>query len=242
MTPDNATTLCLTAGGRPDLLARTLSSLLATNRQFFDTIIITNDAGDNQTTETAKALCPDAIVLHHTTRAGQLASIDEMYGRVRTPYIFHCEDDWVFDPVPFVPTALSALQSLSNVSVVSVRQSGCLWNTAKSSPEASGPQQVEGGWAIQIKPSLWSSYSFNPSVVRRDLWQALGPFSKYDNEIGLDRSAANRGLTMAYLVPGVCYHIGEGRHFVDPFQERASPYRKAWRSLRRKVTAFVQTK
>ena len=115
------TTLCITAGGRPDLLNETLASLLPHNGQFFDHILITNDRGDEAPNEVVRNLAPTATLLNHETPIGQHPSIDEMYERVVTEFIFHCEDDWFFDPAPFVPTMLSALIDLPNVSSVSAR-------------------------------------------------------------------------------------------------------------------------
>ncbi len=48
------TTLCITAGGRPDLLNETLASLLPHNGQFFDHILITNDRGDEAPNEVVR--------------------------------------------------------------------------------------------------------------------------------------------------------------------------------------------
>lgn len=222
-------TLCLTAGGRPDLLADTLGSLLAHNGQFFDALIIGNDAGDAETTAVARAAAPTAIIIEHQTRIGQHRTIDEMYAQVTTPYIFHCEDDWHFDAAAFMPAALALLEANPAASLISVRQSGCLYHW-RNMPHPAVP------------PPDWDGYGFSPSLVRRALWQEIGPFAGYTNERALDLAVTARGLAIHNLVPGVCYHTGGGRHVRDPSHKRPTRAIRVWQRLQRKLTAFRNTR
>lgn len=222
MTCGNDITLCLTAGGRPDLLEKTLHSLLAANS--FAKIIIANDFGDEASTSVAKRLCPDATIIHHKWRQGQLATVDEMYSLVETQYIFHCEDDWEFDRVPFLNRCMDALHALENVSVVSVRSSACLYRHFGNSPyEHLGEPtviDVGGTTAMQLKIDdleSWASFTFNPSLTRRAAWKSIGGFNSLNDEHSIDLRYRAKGLTTVYLVPGFCHHIGDDRHIHDPF-------------------------
>ncbi|MEO6395301.1 MAG: glycosyltransferase family A protein [Devosia sp.] len=221
-------TFCITAGGRPDLLADTLQSLLAFNREAFDAILIANDVGDDETTTTARRLVPDATILHHPQRIGQHRTIDEIYARVETPFIFHCEDDWHFDPVPFVADAMALLEARPGASQVTLRQSGCHWNW-------DGAPGAHVDWTAL---GHWASFGFNPSVFRRQLWERVGPFAKYDREFDLNLAVQNLGLSSEVLVPGVCYHTGRGRHINDPERKRPTRLIRRWQRLQRKVRAF----
>ena len=65
---------------------------------------------------------------------------------------------------------------------------------------------------------LWFSYSFNPSIVRIDLWRRLGPFAKYETEEKLSGELKKQGMRIALLWPPIGRHIGDDRHVPDPFQ------------------------
>ena len=208
-------TLCMTAGGRPDLLQQTLESLLPHNVQFFRNFFITNDRGDNATNEVVQKLAPTARLFSHKVPIGQHPSIDEMYERVETNYIFHCEDDWYFDPVPFIPIMLSAIISLPDVSSVSARQTHSLrihdGRTRKFGPTIA----VDGGFARRSDEPSWTGHSFNPAMLRTALWREVGPFAKYAYEDQVNDAVEATGKRRAFLVPGVYFHIGDGRHMAN---------------------------
>lgn len=205
-------TLCITAGGRPDLLRETLQSLLPYNSAFFADIFVTNDRGDEETNEVIRDMIPSCRLFNHPIPVGQHLSIDEMYECVKTDYIFHCEDDWYFDPIPFIPTMLSALIELDNVSSVSARQSSSLRSHDGRVRKFGNTVPVTGGFARRLEEDTWFGHSFNPAMLRTSLWREVGPFSRYANEESVNEAIQNTGLSRAFLVPGIYYHIGDGRH------------------------------
>ncbi|UIY43204.1 glycosyltransferase [Methylobacterium radiotolerans] len=205
-------TLCLTAGGRPDLLQQTLESLLPQNGRFFKQILITNDRGDSSTDEVVQRLAPTARLFSHKEPIGQHPSIDEMYRHVETAYIFHCEDDWYFDPVPFIPVMLSAVIELPNISSVSARQTHSLQAHDGRMRKFGPTVAVDGGFARRPGEPFWTGHSFNPSMLRTALWREVGPFSKYADEERVNNAVEATGKMRAFLVPGVYFHIGDGRH------------------------------
>ncbi len=239
---DEKITLCLTAGGRPDLLRRTLASLLPYNGKFFSDIIISNDRGDDETTAVARELCPTATIFSHNPPLGQMRSVDKMYAAVTTPLIFHCEDDWAFEPVVFMPSAIELLAAAGpRTSAVAVRQSGCQWRTAPG-VERRVPHPAAPHIGVRYPDPAHGGFTFNPTLLRRSFWEAIGPYEKLHRALAVEIRALELGYNLAFLAPGVCYHIGENRHMVDKAQETASLPRKLWRKLRRKATAFIQTK
>ena len=93
-------TLCLTIGRRPELLRQTLQSLL--DKVEFADIIAINDFRDEETNQVFRELCPEGLLINLPTQVGHHKAVDEMYSKVQTEYIFHCEDDWLFDqPIEF---------------------------------------------------------------------------------------------------------------------------------------------
>jgi glycosyltransferase involved in cell wall biosynthesis len=230
-------TLCLTAGGRPDLLERTLRSLLAAEPDFAD-VIIANDRGDAATTAVARRLCPDATILHHPWQQGQHATIDEMYALVKTPLIFHCEDDWEFAPMPFLGRCFEAFQHFPEATVISVRA----WDDLAT--RATGARiALSTGSAIPTDPvsqSEWASFTFNPTLLRTDLWRSLGGYSRFNGEMAIDAALrANMGH-IVFLDPGCCVHIGDGRHIVDPFFRKGNPWRDRFRIAKTHTLQWVE--
>ena len=88
-------TLCLTIGRRPELLRQTLESLFS--QISFEHIIAINDFRDEETNQVFRELCPTGILLNLAEQVGHHKAVDVMYAQVKTNYIFHCEDDWLFD-------------------------------------------------------------------------------------------------------------------------------------------------
>jgi hypothetical protein len=225
----NGVTLCVTAGGRPELLERTLRSMLGVDHGFA-AAVIANDAGDPETNEVVRKYLPSAKLLSHAERRGQIATVDEMYSFVDTPFIFHCEDDWEFDQVPFLPQARAVLEQDPAVSVVSVRQTGCSMMSWRGTNPLLEPEILptsSAGDTVYVKVPLkaaYSSFTFNPSLLRTSLWQSAGGYSKIASHGGGERTISKYfqgvGLQTAYLLPGVCYHIGWDAHVQDPFVSR----------------------
>ena len=92
--PDDVT-VCVTSCARLDLLSETMRSFRAFNPG--GRTIISEDLADAAVVAAIEAAYPDALVLSGPERIGQMRSIDRMFPLVKTPYLFHLEDDWVFE-------------------------------------------------------------------------------------------------------------------------------------------------
>ena len=95
---DNVT-LVITSCNRPHLLEKTLESFVSVNTYPIQTTYIIDDSGIIG--------CNDAIIekykdtltinsIYNPINIGQIQSIDKVYSYVRTKWIFHCEEDWIF--------------------------------------------------------------------------------------------------------------------------------------------------
>lgn len=110
----NDITLCLTIGNRPEPLEKTLLSLLP--RIDFKHIIAINDFRDAPTNEMFMKICPQGTLINLSTQVGHHQAVDAMYNLVKTKYIFHCEDDWMFDGEIPVQEILKLLDSQPELS------------------------------------------------------------------------------------------------------------------------------
>ena len=101
-------TVVLTSCGRLDLLSKTIKSFNKYNTYPISKFIIVDDSGDESIHEQADKLLPalleqyDHFVIFNNKRQGQIKSIDDAYSLVKTPYIFHLEDDWEFYKHSFI--------------------------------------------------------------------------------------------------------------------------------------------
>ena len=62
-------------------------------------------------------------IIRSPKNEGLLKSVDNLYSLVETPYIFHCEDDWLFKSNPnFIKESLDILEDNSNINQVWIRE------------------------------------------------------------------------------------------------------------------------
>ena len=109
--PDREISFVLTSCGRFDLLRRTLASFLEHNDTKIAKYIIVEDSGDDSVRDVlAEFRDVEFDLIVNQPKRGQLWSIDLAYERVHTPYIFHCEDDWLFTKSGFMEPSLTLLK------------------------------------------------------------------------------------------------------------------------------------
>ena len=208
-------TLCLTIGNRPDLLKKTLQSLF--ENAHFSKVIAINDFGDQQTNEVFKNMCPDGKLLSLDKKLGHHAAVDFMYKNVDTPYVFHCEDDWLFEKSIDLVKIIETLKKNTWMSGICLRS---LSDFTFSSNEADKIiYETHNGlnfYRLDKMHEQWHGFTFNPHVASIDLWRQFSPFSSYKKERHISRAIRKEELVMCYLEDGGCSHIGEDRSVSHP--------------------------
>ena len=210
--PDTVT-VCITSCGRLDLLDRTLESFKQFNRGA--RFIVHEDSTDLDVIDRVRQSYPDAIILSGPTRIGIMASIDRLYSLVETPYIFHCEDDWEFDGPIAWEAAIEALcvsPDIANVSVRAFSEIGPKYQERSTVAQIAG--ETFRVMNLDAHPEYFSWHP-NPGLIKTELHRKYAPFARVmpDQMSGLMKKD---GLRLAYLMPGVAHHIGQGRNVVDP--------------------------
>lgn len=213
MTPSVA--LCLTIGRRPILLRQTLESLLPLAT--FQQIIAVNDFGDTESNEVFKELCPSGILINLGVHMGHHRAVDAMYSKVETPYILHCEDDWLFVSKLELDDAIRLLQSTPTIGSVCLRKVsdfGFTENEAKRTvfQEKSGVKYRR----LDGMHDQWHGFTFNPHIISIDEWKRIGPYSNYKKERHISRKFRGLGKHVAYLEAGSCIHIGQDESISNP--------------------------
>ena len=227
-------TLVVTSCGRLDLLKHTLESFDRFNTAPVREVFITEDAGD----EGVRAVIPAHWKDHCTffvnrPKLGQLASIDLAYGQVKTPYIFHCEDDWEFYRPGFVEDSRAILELRPEILQVWLRN--YVYDLHVHSPYIRlGAREVIGGVPcyplISDKPE-WQSFSLNPGLRRLKEYRLCAPFAGYGGEKALSQRYAELNLTAVTLEGDAVLHTGFGLHVETPAERQ----RKARRSRREQI-------
>ena len=88
-------TLCITMGGRPDLLKKSLLSISEVYE--FSRVIAINDFLDKDCDEVFLEIFPKGILISDGVKRGHHGAINKLYEQVNTKFVFHTEDDWVFN-------------------------------------------------------------------------------------------------------------------------------------------------
>lgn len=212
----NGITLCVTSCGRPDLLRRSLDSLLAHNE--FEAKWLIEDAGDREVAGYLASINWGGGVILNEERLGQMRSIDRLYEQVRTPLIFHCEDDWLFEATELLADCERVLDAEPMASCVCVRKISDLPPVIRPHLEQ---REIDGIRYVMVPVDAhpeWFGFTFNPGLSRIDFWRKYGPFAQAGSEMRLSIKAKQDGLSCAFLDPGACHHIGGEAHVADPYQ------------------------
>ena len=206
-------TVCVTSCGRVDLLEITLKSFQKFNKN--GNIIISEDSADPAVIQKIETLFPEVHVISANERIGQMKSIDRLYSAVTTPYIFHLEDDWEFTGSVNWSSALTVLENRQDISNICVRQ----FDEIKSSHRnRSDFFTMAGRDYRRMRENAhheFFGWSPNPGLIRRDLFLSYRPLSAYHPD-KLSEIIKSAGQTMAFQLPGVAGHIGQGRNVNDP--------------------------
>lgn len=196
-------------GKRPEELKKTLRKLLAL--QSFGRVIAINDFRDEPANQAFLEACPHGELICLDRQLGHHGAVDYMYSKVETPFIFHCEDDWLFDESLDLDKAIELLNILPEAAQVCFRdlQDCYLTDEEKKQAKACSVQGVRYYRIDHMHPQ-WYGFTFNPSVFKVELWRRLGGFSSFKKERHISRRLRSLGQYTVYVDPGPCIHIGEG--------------------------------
>ena len=177
-----------------------------------------------------------------------MSSIDLAYSKVKTNWIFHCEDDWEFFSDGFIEKSFAILTAFEHLSMISLRERKELNPLIRNSQT----QWLDGIPYFIAEPSLhpeYFGYSFNPGLRRLLDYQKVAPLTAMPaGERDVSYCYKRLGYTMGYLEEAAVRHIGDGRHVDDPalplrpkgFQRRIlASMQKRWRRLHRRLDPNV---
>ncbi|MEO0398369.1 MAG: glycosyltransferase family A protein [Pseudomonadota bacterium] len=211
-------TIVVTSCGRFDLLERTMRSLYAHLDEAPARTIIVEDSGDDAVSDALSDVgAPHEIeFLINRPQLGQMAAIDRAYAMVRTPFIFHCEDDWEFFRTGFIGESRAVLDHHGDVSLVSLRARDALNPLLRDLPDQSDAG-LQYFLADPARHPEYFSYTFNPGLRRLADALQIGPFAALGYEPDVSYAFKKAGFREAHLSDPAVRHIGDERHVDDPF-------------------------
>ena len=226
----------MTSCGRFDLLDRTLRSFFEFADRRPAEIVVIEDSGDESVRAVVAAVAPEAAVIVNRPQLGQMRSIDKAYAAAAAPYVFHCEDDWLFVRSGFIAESFAILDAFPDVSMVGLRPRAELNPLIRDMPA----ERLGDIAFFRLDPARhpeYFSYSFNPGLRRMADYRRFAPMAGIGREEDISYVFKKAGFRIANLEVPAVRHIGDERHVDDPTSPRKarSLPRKLMRSVRKRI-------
>lgn len=207
------TTLVVTSCGRLDLLTRTIDSFDECNSYPMASRILIEDSADPTVFEAVQRQFADRFdsIITNDPKRGQIASIDHAYAQVTTPYIFHCEDDWLFFRSGFVEESRAVLDFDDEIITVWLRE---LWDTKRRRIKRDIHRASDGTmyrYISRTDEQGWHGFTFNPGLRRLSDYRRIAPFIDIGHEYEINVRYWHMGYRAAILEQGAVEHLGHRR-------------------------------
>lgn len=211
-------TLVITSCDRHSLLKQTIDSFIeTTDMQPQETIIV-----EDSTVPQPDWIKQSRYASHlgkitwiaNEARMGQIYSIDRAYAEVKTDYIFHCEDDWLFtDSTGWMRKSKDLLDKYPRIHTVLLR-GNTGWHPLGDADEID--KNVR--WLIP-QPywrNVWGGITFNPGLRRTADYKKIGSYGRHvaygtsglGHEAQLSKMHLDMGYRLAVLPETIVQHTG----------------------------------
>jgi hypothetical protein len=208
-------TFTITSCNRIDLLEKTINSFMLINNYEIDEFILSDDSGDEKISNHIKNKYGDKFkIISNNPRIGLSKSLDNLFSNAKNEFIFHCEDDWMFDVNPnFISDSLDILNENLDIHQVSVRHN---YNNPhkpigdKQYTSTSVEYYILSQDFISISNQIWNGYSWNPGLRRKSDYLKMFPngLSEFSDEYNCANYVRNFNYKSAVLCNTSCYHLG----------------------------------
>ena len=205
----------MTACNRPSLLEKTFDSFLEMNTYPIEKYIINEDSGiPNVNDHLIKKYSHLNIEwIFNTKPLGQIASIDNMYSKITTEYIFHCEEDWLFSDKSFIEKSLKIMETNPKILLVWLRAQ----NDTNGMPVEKFSEEYD---MLRGRNRKWYGFTFNPALRRLSDYKLIGSYMSVGHEDKISIQYNTLGFRAAILKSKHVEHIGYGYHVKDPIFSR----------------------
>lgn len=233
MTRQKTVTVCVTSYNRFDLLKQTIDSFRSLNTYPIERFIVIEDSTKEDIKKKIIGEYGNSIdLIFNEVNIGQPCSIDRAYRTIRSEYVFHTEDDYLYSGNQnFIQDSISILEDREDVHQVWLRH---LENYLVSH----GPEALYGEDDVRFFEDTvlytstnvpyrmlrlphwgsWCGFSWNPGLRRMKDYHRLFPngYKPYimPGEVGFQTEyrcnihAMENGYRAAFLVHGACDNMG----------------------------------
>lgn len=227
-------TFTITSCKRLDLFEKTMNSFLncCTDIDKIDSWLCVDDNSSEEDRAVMKRLYPFfEFYMKEPHEKGHPVSMNIIRSKIKTPYIFHMEDDWkFFAPKPYITMCLDVLgdnnvlgQCLVNKNYGETAKDcvSIIGGVFKIAPygtryfiheNCENDEQYDKFYNIHGRGAncaYWKHFSFRPSLLRKSVLDQLGAFSDITNfEMDYSERYYSAGYRSAFLDSVYCLHIG----------------------------------
>lgn len=184
MIKNSEVTVVITSCNRPIELSKTLESFFKYNTYHVYSIIIIDDSGIIGCIDECIKYIPndvEKIIIYNEKNIGQIRSIDKAYSLVKTKYIFHCEDDWLFYKPGFIERSINILETNNKIFNVWLREYKNFVVLRNGHPISREIINNDYRYLLSFRErtNIWSGFSFNPGLRRLSDYKLFSPYSQY---------------------------------------------------------------
>ncbi len=208
-------TFTITSCNRIDLLEKTINSFTSINNYEIDEFILSDDSDNIDITNHIKTNYGDRFkIISNTPRIGLSKSLDNLFKSSKNEFIFHCEDDWMFDSNPnLISDSLDILNENPDIYQVAVRHDynnphKPIGNKLKTS--TSVEYFILSQEFRSMPTQVWNGYSWNPGLRRKSDYLKMFPngLSEFGDEYNCADYVRKFNYKSAVLFNTSCYHLG----------------------------------
>jgi hypothetical protein len=206
-------TVVITSCNRIELLKKTIDSFNAMNTYPVESFIIVEDSVNSEMHRELCALYPDYTLLINGKNHGLVESIDRAYALVKTPWVFHIEDDYEFIKQGFIEASINVVTN--NHFVMQV------WLENMNNQPIDTTVLTGGGTpyhyaSLDGMDHIWHGFSFHPGLRNMRIYKEIAPWTQWSpkedflalRECKIGEEYLRKGYRAAVLTEEYCKHIG----------------------------------
>jgi hypothetical protein len=221
-------TLFITSCGRPELLKRTLESFVKFNTYPIKEVILCEDSGVHNIADFAESILPYPITFcYNKKRIGQMKTIEKYTQLIKTPYVFHLEDDYEFFDSGFIELSFQIMDSDPKISQVLLEDeqhkypkidigNPLCYKVMTNLPYETDSNNGDGPLTC---------FSWRPSLKTLEIQKLRMPYELWDDEYTIQLLVNKIGFYSVISKnekdgkKGFCTHIGLNYHVPENFQK-----------------------
>jgi len=221
-------TLFITSCGRPKLLEITLKSFVKFNTYPIKEVILCEDSGIKNIADFSKNILPYPITFcYNDERIGQMKTIEKYIKFVKTPFVFHLEDDYEFFDYGFIELSHKILSSDSKISQVLLENeqhdfhkidigNELCYKVMTNDPD--NPGVSDGQTCCNNGDGPLNVFSWRPSLKPLNIALLRIPYEEWDDEYTIELEINKLGYYAVITKnqkdgeKGFCKHIGKNYH------------------------------